>query len=207
MIKWPLQRLSGLQIGYEKGTLNHLVGNVHTVQMDCLNPNFNLSPDFRSRRIFQHIPKTYPKPSTNSLGKKSFHLGIWGCLGYAPGVCWGFLRIWPKIPPVSASSLAFRHGRARRQRWLAIARLGFCGLVTLAHCWGENKGGPLNEWKCGYSYVQLVATSCSSKHTVNWHQDIKYDQNVSINQTRKQLRSTDQKDLISIHASNRINVA
>ena len=43
-------------------------------------------------RIFQHTPGTYPKPPTNSLWRNSFHLGLWGCLGYAPGVCWGSLR-------------------------------------------------------------------------------------------------------------------
>ena len=34
---------------------------------------------------------TYPWniPQTQN---HSFHLGVWGGLGYAPGVCWGFLR-------------------------------------------------------------------------------------------------------------------
>ena len=44
-------------------------------------------------RIFQHTPGTYPRPSTNSLWRNSFHLGVWGGLGYAPGVCWGSLRV------------------------------------------------------------------------------------------------------------------
>ena len=46
-------------------------------------------------RIFQHTPGSYPKPST-SLWRNSFHLGVWACLGYAPGVCWGSLRsvVW-----------------------------------------------------------------------------------------------------------------
>ena len=43
-------------------------------------------------RIFQHTPGTYPRPPTNSLWRSSFHLGLRGCLGYAPGVCWGSLR-------------------------------------------------------------------------------------------------------------------
>ena len=43
--------------------------------------------------IFQHIPGTYPRPRTNSLWRNSFHLGVWAGLGYAPGVCWGSLRI------------------------------------------------------------------------------------------------------------------
>ena len=43
-------------------------------------------------RIFQHTPGTYPRPSTNSLCRDSFHLGVWGCLGYAPGLCRGSLR-------------------------------------------------------------------------------------------------------------------
>ena len=36
-------------------------------------------------RIFQHTPGTYPRPRTNSLWRNSFHLGVWGGLGYAPG--------------------------------------------------------------------------------------------------------------------------
>ena len=43
-------------------------------------------------RIFQHTPGTYPRPPTNSLWRSSFHLGLRGCLGYAPRVCWGSLR-------------------------------------------------------------------------------------------------------------------
>ena len=43
-------------------------------------------------RIFQHTSGTYPRPRTNSLWRNSFHLGVWGGLGYAPGVCWGSLR-------------------------------------------------------------------------------------------------------------------
>ena len=46
-----------------------------------------------SLRTFQHTPGTYPRPPTNSLWRNSFHLGVWGSLGYAPGVCWGSLRI------------------------------------------------------------------------------------------------------------------
>ena len=44
-------------------------------------------------RTFQQTPGAYPKPPTNSLWRNSFHLGVWGCLGYAPGVCWGSLRM------------------------------------------------------------------------------------------------------------------
>ena len=36
-------------------------------------------------RIFQHTPGTYPRPPTNSLWRNSFHLRVWGSLGYAPG--------------------------------------------------------------------------------------------------------------------------
>ena len=43
-------------------------------------------------RIFQHTPGTYSRPRTNSLWRNSFHLGVWGGLGYAPGVCWGSFR-------------------------------------------------------------------------------------------------------------------
>ena len=47
-------------------------------------------------RTFQQTPGAYPKPPTNSLWRNSFHLGVWGFLGYAPGVCWGSVRfiIW-----------------------------------------------------------------------------------------------------------------
>ena len=44
-------------------------------------------------RICQHTPGTYPRPRTNSLWRNSFHLEVWGGLGYAPGVCWGSLRL------------------------------------------------------------------------------------------------------------------
>ena len=43
-------------------------------------------------RFFQHTPGTYPRPPTKSLWRDSFHLGVWGFMGYAPGVCWGSLR-------------------------------------------------------------------------------------------------------------------
>ena len=33
-----------------------------------------------------------PNPPTKSLCRNSFLLAVWGCLGYAPGVCWGSLR-------------------------------------------------------------------------------------------------------------------
>ena len=35
------------------------------------------------------IPQT---PNQQFMVRNSFHLGVWGCLGYAPGVCWGSLR-------------------------------------------------------------------------------------------------------------------
>ena len=37
------------------------------------------------------IPQT---PNQQFMFGNSFHLGVWGCLGYAPGVCWGSLRIF-----------------------------------------------------------------------------------------------------------------
>ncbi len=48
-------------------------------------------------RIFQHTPRTYPRPSINKLLKELF--SIWG-FGDAKGVCetgvcWGFLRYHP----------------------------------------------------------------------------------------------------------------
>ena len=42
---------------------------------------------------FPTYPWSIPQnPPTNSLWRNSFHLGLLGCLGYAPGVCWGSLR-------------------------------------------------------------------------------------------------------------------
>ena len=52
--------------------------------------------DIPNLRIFQHTPGTYPRPSTTCLWSNSLHLRVWGCLGYAPGVCWASLR--PKKP-------------------------------------------------------------------------------------------------------------
>ena len=34
-------------------------------------------------RCLQHTPGTYPRPSTICLWRNSFHLRVWGCLGYA----------------------------------------------------------------------------------------------------------------------------
>ena len=42
------------------------------------------TPKAQFLRNFQHTPGTYPRPPTNSLGRSSFHLGLRGCLGYAP---------------------------------------------------------------------------------------------------------------------------
>ena len=64
------------------------------------NPHPGVVPVFGSiflfcdsiEKFFQHTPGAYPKPPTNSLWRNSFHLGIWGSLGYAPRVCWGSLR-------------------------------------------------------------------------------------------------------------------
>ena len=46
-------------------------------------------------RKFDQTPGTYPRPSTTSIWRKSFHICILGHLEYVPGVCWNFLRhIW-----------------------------------------------------------------------------------------------------------------
>ena len=47
--------------------------------------NFNLL------RTFQQTPGAYPRP-TPYEGIAPFIWGVWGCLGYAPGVCWVSLR-------------------------------------------------------------------------------------------------------------------
>ena len=43
---------------------------------------------------FSNRPLEHTKTTPNQQFMKEFlnHLGLWGCLGYAPGVCWGFLR-------------------------------------------------------------------------------------------------------------------
>ena len=46
----------------------------------------------REQKHFSKRTPTYPRPRTNSLWRNSFHLRVWGGLGYAPGVCWGSLR-------------------------------------------------------------------------------------------------------------------
>ena len=44
-------------------------------------------------RPYQQTPGAYPKPPNQQfMFRNSFHLGVWGCLGYAPGVCWVSLR-------------------------------------------------------------------------------------------------------------------
>ena len=65
----------------------NLVGDVRICN-SCLDGGH-----FLFLRTFQQTPGAYPKPPTNSLWRSSFHLGVWGCLGYAPGVCWGSLRL------------------------------------------------------------------------------------------------------------------
>ena len=45
-------------------------------------------------RICQHTPGTNPRPRTNSLWRNSFHLGVWGGLGYAKQGYVGVLLEW-----------------------------------------------------------------------------------------------------------------
>ena len=67
-------------------TISSELGVVHNFET----PPFDVPTEYL--RLFQHTPGTYPRPRTNSLWRNSFHLGVWGGLGYAPGVCWGSLR-------------------------------------------------------------------------------------------------------------------
>ena len=62
----------------------------------------------------QHTPGTYPRFPTNSLWRNSFHLGVWGCLGYATfGVCWNILRQFDSgnfsIHPIRIDVMVQRH--------------------------------------------------------------------------------------------------
>ena len=57
-------------------------------------PGEGMNGEFDCLSTFQHTPRTYPRPRTNSLWRNSFSLGGWWGLGYAPGVCWGSLRDW-----------------------------------------------------------------------------------------------------------------
>ena len=77
-------------MNFSELTLMYLSWFIHHIVRMILLPN--IVANCRFPRIFQHTPGTYPRPSTNSLWRNSFHLGVWGCLGYAPGVCWGSLR-------------------------------------------------------------------------------------------------------------------
>ena len=61
-----------------------------------------------SLRKPQHTPGTYPRPPTNGLWRNSFHFGIWGFLGYAPRVCWGFLRMSDQKSVIPWFPLSFR---------------------------------------------------------------------------------------------------
>ena len=79
-------------------------------------------------RTFQQTPGAYPKPPTNSLWRNSFHLGVWGCLGYAPGVCWVSLRyIYIYYIPGSSKCVKFvpkitRKSPTKRQKFYICGR-------------------------------------------------------------------------------------
>ena len=69
------------------------------------------SKDGECLRTFQHTPGTYLRPPTNSLQRNSFHLGVWGSLGYAAGVCWGSLRECFFFLPTSQYSLIVHNNK------------------------------------------------------------------------------------------------
>ena len=60
----------------------------------CVGWTHKTSPRSFNLRTFQQTPKgAYQNdPQPRVYERFSFHLGVWGCLGYAPGVCWGSLR-------------------------------------------------------------------------------------------------------------------
>ena len=73
--------------------------------------NMGFSSSWVFRRIFQHIPGTYPRsPNQQVYEGNSLYFEIWGCLNYVLGVCWGSLGglisswiVWVKnvvYPPV-----------------------------------------------------------------------------------------------------------
>ena len=91
-------------------------------------------------RTFQQTPGAYPKPPTNSLWRNSFHLGVWGCLGYAPGVCWVSLRF------NESEENSWNQGERNEERfatllwWFPVASV-ICNssptmpLMEDKHCW------------------------------------------------------------------------
>ena len=79
-------------------------------------------------RIFQHTPGTYPRPPTNSLWRNSFHFGLWGCLGYAPGVCWVFLRLYGSIYPIKSPTGSTERTQKQPEYLIARSQLTFHGV-------------------------------------------------------------------------------
>ena len=70
-----------------------------------LSPNPWYTCRFFLSKNFPTDPWSIPQiPNQQFMVRNSFHLGVWGCLGYAPGVCWSSLRflqttqpfIWPR---------------------------------------------------------------------------------------------------------------
>ena len=97
----------------------------------------------KSLRIFQHTPGRYPKPFTNSLWRNSFHLEVWGCLGYAPGVTLGFSK---KIPR------GLRHQSLRHQSdahlcpdvtWISFSEMSENGVAYFSLGWKRNLDHPI----------------------------------------------------------------
>ena len=131
-----------LQIGYEKGTLNRLVGNVHTVQMDRLNPNFNLSPDFRSRRIFQHIPKTIPQTLNQQFRKEICSFGNLDASGTRQGSVEFLLAFGPKSHPSAPRPLRFGMADRAGSADFPLLALAFAALSRLPIAGAKIKADP-----------------------------------------------------------------
>ena len=87
-------------------------------------PNHEVGNGRNSPRPYQQTPGAYPKPPTNSLWRNSFHLGVWGCLGYAPGVCWVSLRnsLYQNLYPPWNNSLTL--SKFAPEKWM-LGRLCF----------------------------------------------------------------------------------
>ena len=94
-------------------------------------------------RTFQQTPGAYPKPPTNSLWRNSFHLAVWGCLGYAPGVCWGSLRNMQTLP--------FKLVIFQPVRYINKP-LDFCWRRWLAKPWRKKKNTSESRTKIRYVY-------------------------------------------------------
>ena len=101
--------LMGIHLGRRQIPLRAASSSRPILRLSNLRPTFQGAEWLKGmgtcfQGICQHTPGTYPRPRTNSLWRNSFHLGIWGGVGYAPGVCWGSLRMFEVTGGISICS-------------------------------------------------------------------------------------------------------